>query len=417
VASRDFLGTLSQIYKSRDVEVVVKTRLKDLFVSWYRRFADSKDILPGFSDLYLQLKLASDAEGVEVRPAAFGQARQETSKRLPDGKADKLRKDLQVVKDNVSLTHDMILARENPNSETLNELVTTLKAMEGKILKLVERLEDADVLEYCLNVKDELQDVLRKFEEYKSGKIFNIAQKWGIIDEPLVNPGIADLLFESPSKPVESSFPASGLNFSGSPVKGSSNIIPSDNFDSLFSANPASNNDLIGSAFATNESVQNPVFSSAFNSQPLSQGPFFAGDSGSLGGFGGKELLGLNLTGFNTTGVPQGTSGTGLSMYPASNHPPQGPFVGVNFNSSNQGFSGQVPPNFNGSQSVPGQNFPGQSASSLPNQGGKVNMNYKPSEHFDDPFSSSINTNVRSNQARSPKSKEKNFDELFDFKF
>lgn len=438
VSSRDFMGTLSQIFKSKDVEVGVKNRLKELLISWYRRFADSKDILPGFSDIYLQLKLGSEMDRTDSRPLPFTQVSQssppkpDSSKKLPDSKVEKLKKDLQVVRDNVNLTKDMIQARESPSSETLVELASTLKVMEGKILKLIERLEDSEMLDYCLNVKDELQDVIRNYDDYKNGKAPNPADRWGLIDEPYVpvKQAAQDLLFDSPVRPHDAfgqpvqSIP---LDLIGNPVSSSYmfnppihsnpvNVPPvsntSSSFDSLFGSSLPSGQNLVGSAFATNPSISSPA--GQFISQPVGTSPFVATGPSPQGNFGfsGNEILGLNLNPFNTAGpaFPVGP--------PVVGNPSAGFGIG-NLASSNPG------PGYSAGFSQ----APGYSVGNVgnPQNGGnferqaKVNVNYTPSQNFEDPFSTSLiigaGTGKPSAQVRSPKGKEKNFDELFDFKF
>ena len=439
VSSRDFIGTLSQIFKSKDVEVGVKNRLKELLISWYRRFADSKDILPGFSDVYIQLKLGSEIDRSESRPSPFNQISQpspsktDTSKKLPDSKVEKLKKDLQVVRDNVNLTNDMIQARENPNSETLVELASTLRVMEGKILKLIERLEDSEMLDYCLNVKDELQDVIRNYNDYKNGKVPQIAQKWGLIDEPYVpvKQAAGDLLFDSPVRPQEvfgQGPQAIPIDLIGNPPSSSYMFNPpmqsnpvgqinpqqisntSSSFDSLFGSSLPSGQNFVGSAFATNPSVSNP--GGQYISQPVGASPFMPNTISSQGnlGFSGNEILGLNLNPFNTAG-------------PAF---PTGPSV-IGNPSENYGMGGLSNPNpgsgyLAGFSQVPSYNpAPGgnpQNSGNFASQS-KVNVNYKPSQNFEDPFTTSLSTGAGkpNTQVKSPRGKEKNFDELFDFKF
>lgn len=214
VASKDFLSTLSQIYRGKDSDSEVKQKIKELLTSWYRRFADSTDILPGFQEIYIQLKLGGEIQQrVEARPQAFQVENRvvEENKSLPVEKAEKLKKDLQVVVENVSLTNDIMDAGETAENETLMELVNTLKAMEGKLLKLLERLEDLQMLDYCLGIKDNLQETLNKYQDLKKGirstpktikKPEPVDLLFDMHEEPKVSEskiiGLSDLLFDAP---------------------------------------------------------------------------------------------------------------------------------------------------------------------------------------------------------------------------
>ena len=419
VSSRDFIAILSQIYKSKDVDFDVKNRLNALLVLWYSRFADHKDILPGFTDIYIQLKLGSELRTPDARPSSLSQtftsspSKTEASKKLADSKIEKLKQDLQVVRNNASLTNDMIQARESPNSETLVELASTLRAMEGKVLKLIERLEDSEMLEYCLNVKDELQDVIRKYDDYKSGKIFSIAEKWGLVAEPDVHAKhlAEDLLLDSPINPQFPLKQESPTDLIPGPASASYMFNPSlqpnpvnsqSGFDSLFGSSLTSGQGLAGSAFATNQSVSGS--SGQFISQQVGVSPFVSKGSGGQDelGFSGNEILGLNLNPFNTAGPVIGAPLENLAKDNLHNFPSE---------YSNE--FGQVT-DLN----------PLAAAVNLQNIGNiegqtKVNVNYKPSENFDDPFLSSLGTGTEeeNSKAKSSAVKDKNFDELFDFKF
>lgn len=403
VASRDFMMTLSQLYKSRDVDNQVKFRLKDLLGTWHRRFSDSIDILPGFTDTYQQLKLGGEIEHPrEMDPRASNPNVyiNDSPKKLPESKSEKLRKDFQVVRENINLTNDMVNAKENPNNETLVELVSTLKIMETKILHLIERLEDADVLQVCLNVKDELQECIERYENFKSGKL-------GV--------GV-DLL--------------TGL--AGVDVKPQGGGLI-DALDSLYISAPNSGM----SGFATNNSGVEHAFhgldSKSFYSQPgpssvnsgfLPQGNLsfqdhlVGPDMFGLSGIGGNDLLGSGPV-FSAEGIKQQQENplvpSGIFNPPINTgfgHGQQsGVFTGLNT-------SPLVGSGLNDLILPPPSNLGYQATSSTSTQA-KGTFNYKPSEQFEDPFKTSINLNpVRKEQVKSPKNnKEQNFDELFDFKF
>ena len=179
VSSKDFLQTLSQIYRNKDADTQVKTRLKQLLTDWQRRFADASDILPGFQEICTQLRLAGDPQTQslprsEIRPSAFQvERRTEDNNRgraLPQAKADKLRSDLQVVVENCSLFNEIIDAGERWDNETLVDLSETLSAMETKLVKLVQKLEDPEIMEYCLQIKDQVHEALQRHGDLKQGR-------------------------------------------------------------------------------------------------------------------------------------------------------------------------------------------------------------------------------------------------------
>lgn len=395
IASKDFLLTLSQLYKSRDVDNQVKSRLKDLLTIWYRRFAESKDILPGFYDIYQQLKLGGEIERVpESQPSHFNVVGKDSPKKLPESKAEKLKTDLKVVRENINLANDMMRSRENLNNETLAELINTLRVMETKILSLVERLEDAEVLEICLLVKDDLQDCLQQYEKFKSNKL---------------SQGI-DLL-------LDSSMP--------NPKPPSENLI--DSFDSLF----ISGTNPVNSGFATNPSSFNPNYpvpsNSNFYTQPtpvsLNNSYIPQSNLSFQGNPPGPDLLGFSAgsDSFFTGSVPNTVKpvenpmpSPGLYNTPAN--------TGFGYNQPNTLYTGLNPaPNYNTGLNdliIPSGNS-GTPVIPPTSMQAKNNFNYKASEQFEDPFKSSINLNpVRKEQAKpSHDKKEQNFDDLFDFKF
>ena len=399
VSSRDFLMTLSQLYKSRDVDNQVKFRLKDLLTTWHRRFSDSIDILPGFTDIYQQLKLGGEIERpreTEAKPSGSHGFINDSPKKLPESKSEKLRKDFQVVRENINLTNDMVKAKENPNNETLVELVSTLKVMETKILHLIDRLEDADVLQVCLNVKDELQECLERYGSYKSGKLG----------------GGLDLLMD---------LGGGGLGPSGGGL-----------LDSFGSMGISVGGGGGVSGFATNNTGVDPGFqgldSRNFYSQP---GPssvnnaFFLPQSNlsfqehltgndvfGLSGVGGSDLMGGG-PGFSAGAVKQQQHGNplmptefGFGQGGVFTEPTNSPFIGSGLNDL------ILPP----PPTTSNLGYPAPGSTTVQAKG---TFNYKPSEQFEDPFKTSINLNpVRKEQVKSPKNnKEQNFDELFDFKF
>ena len=163
--------------------------------------------MPGFFEIYTQLNIGGEIEKTsEIRIETFNKPKTD-DKRLPEAKAEKLKKDLNVVKENILLTNDIMAAGEKPNNETLVQLVNTLEAMESKLVKLVGRLEDAEILQYCLNIKDDLQDTLRKYKDLKDGKVMKI----GKIEK--IDKNEVDLLSDLPNEPKVVNKPVSDLIF------------------------------------------------------------------------------------------------------------------------------------------------------------------------------------------------------------
>lgn len=376
VASKDFLSSLAQVYRSRDVDSQVKQKLKDMLTNWYRRFVDAKDILPGFTDIYTQLKLGAEIDrAAEIRPQAFTSEKSQ-NRPLPQAKADKLKADLQVVRDNISLTNDMITAGERADNETLVELVNTLKAMESKLFKLLERLEDMDVMEYCLGIKDDLQDVLRKYGDLKSGKI--------------IQPASVDLFFDPiPEKPkvqVPASSNLHDLIFD--PI----GQVPLANSVSPFTY-AAPNMQTVPEAPKSSMYVTNPIakqvdpFDSMFGQNPSfpSSNPPFS--SGNFVNSGSQPQIFPNSNPnpvANYSNIPQSTY----------NNPNQKPFA-----PPLQAFQG-----LDLSSPYPSYNPPA-SYPQYPTTGPNPSMAMKP-------------TAIKSNLVQYPvEEKKKDFDDLFDFKF
>ncbi|OMJ81315.1 hypothetical protein SteCoe_18238 [Stentor coeruleus] len=368
VASKDFLSSLAQVYRSRDVDSQVKQKLKDMLTNWYRKFIDAKDILPGFTDIYTQLKLGAEIDRVaDTRPQAFTSEKPSQNKPLPQAKADKLKADLQVVRDNISLTNDMITAGERADNETLVELINTLKAMESKLLKLLERLEDMNVMEYCLGIKDDLQNVLRKYGDLKSGKIvkpvhvdlfFDSVPEKPKVQDPVLN-NLHDLIFD----PVGQV--SSANNVSPFPFATPSMQIPEVPKLDMFVTNPISKQvDPFDSMFNQNPvySNPNPVFP---NTNFINQGP---------------QIYPNPVPSYSN--IPQGNyNNPSLGSFT----PPVQAFQGLDLSSSS----------YNPTPSYP--KYP----TIVPNP----SMPMKP-------------TTIKSNLVQYPvEEKKKDFDDLFDFKF
>ena len=185
VSSKDSIVILSSLVKNRETDAEVKARLTALVQRWGVKFQDSQDILPGFSELYNSLRQAGVSFGqaeavrseplpqaVNLRPIA--PASTSTSQRLPSQKLEKLKSDLNVVRENVKVTNEMIDASEPgpaaSRNEVLTELTNTLKAMQGKLAKLIESVGDDELVGLGIAVKDEVDAALGKYQELKEGR-------------------------------------------------------------------------------------------------------------------------------------------------------------------------------------------------------------------------------------------------------
>eukprot|EP00744_Colponema_vietnamica_P005764 GILI01008417.1.p1 GENE.GILI01008417.1~~GILI01008417.1.p1 ORF type:complete len:512 (+),score=106.36 GILI01008417.1:94-1536(+) len=82
--------------------------------------------------------------------------------------SDKLRKDLDVVRNNISLTTEMLNAasnwREVKENDILSELVNTLREMEKRLVRLIPEIASESLMFECLGVNDDLQKVLDRYD-------------------------------------------------------------------------------------------------------------------------------------------------------------------------------------------------------------------------------------------------------------
>ena len=418
VASRDFLATLSQIYRSKDCDAGIKKRLKEILLGWCRRFGDARDILPGFQDIYNQLKLGGEVESVSPIAAKIETPVNQGHRPLPPAKAEKLRKDLQVVRENISLTNEIIRAGERAENETLVELVTTLRAMEGKIIKLVEKLEDLEVLEYCLLIKDELQETLNRYQALKQGKL-SYKSDSGILFDPHYE---ASKVQES--GPSRHSAPVHDLLFESPPPP--SNIIQN-NPNLLFSApNPAS---------FSNQNL-NPVLGGLhdldISSPPLLQERAFSNPiSAPLDPFSSlvitQEKTPSNYTppsNFNTTPsiFPQNIAFPQQS-FPISSSQPSTQFKNSNiqYSNPNQQYINPNPQYTNPSPLYgnPNTQFINTNPPQIKSNISQDQPILTPSIHnpIERPTNNSQNYSMKSSLKPDIEEKKNNFDELFDFKF
>jgi len=79
-----------------------------------------------------------------------------------------------LVKGNINLTN-MMLDTAKPSDlaqadNPLNDLVTALKDMEGKLFELLSTLENEEMLKVCLLVNDDLHKTFQRYDKLKKGK-------------------------------------------------------------------------------------------------------------------------------------------------------------------------------------------------------------------------------------------------------
>lgn len=423
VASKDFLATLSQLYRSRDVDSSVRLKLKDIITDWYQKFSDARDILPGFFELYNQLKLGGE-EPKDTRPRSLILEKNENNKPLPPVKAEKLKKDLQVVRENISLTNEIISAGEKSDNETLVELVNTLKSMDGKLSKLIEKLEDMDMMQYTLGIKDDLVNTLKKYEDLKQGKSGKIQEINLLIDMPLETP---------PSRDQISNSLIQDLIFDPVPQNTVNNYNPSSSVlpkridePSLVGSDLQIGN--LSNIFGTNlsQGLIDP-HNSFFGPQPTS----FADPNSSL--FSSQPLPYINP---NNSLMSSFTSNSNTSIAaPQAYMNPNNSLASSSFFTT-QSYSTTPPVPFNPQSYsttpiTPPVSFISQSYSNDPisppnNTYNRSSFNYKPSDPgtIDSKFEYKPYTQPSGSKDppqnsfnRGPNEKKSEFDELFDFKF
>ena len=212
VSSKDSIVILSSLVKNRETDAEVKARLTALVQRWGVKFQDSQDILPGFSELYNSLRQAgvSFGQAESARPEPLPQVANlrpiapsatSSSQRLPSQKLEKLKSDLNVVRENVKVTNEMIEASEPgpavARNEVLTELTNTLRAMQGKLAKLIESVGDEELVGLGIAVKDEVDAALGKYEELKEGRKLQAKQP----TRQQAQPSFLDMDLELPSGP------------------------------------------------------------------------------------------------------------------------------------------------------------------------------------------------------------------------
>mmetsp|Transcript_19719 Transcript_19719/g.36327 ORF Transcript_19719/g.36327 Transcript_19719/m.36327 type:complete len:491 (-) Transcript_19719:6025-7497(-) len=264
VASKDFTSAISQLARNRETPQLTREKLAGLVQKWALKFDHSQDVLPGFNELYQSLKAA----GMQFPPEPPGSRRQHFSEEpqpyssssslsapsverrsLPSSKVEKLKKDLGVVEENIQLTNEIIDASDPRDDATRNDilcqLVATLRAMESKLVKLISGVDDDELLNISIEMKDKVDFTLKRFEDLRHGRKPE-ANRLGYKSNPSppkvekeFNPYIEPYQEPKPSPYVESkqAFPdLMGVDL----VTGPSPQVPFDPFADLPAAKPQS---------------------------------------------------------------------------------------------------------------------------------------------------------------------------------
>jgi hypothetical protein len=204
VASKDFMSVLNALI-NRDIDKTVLDKLTHLTKYWVQIFGSYKDILPGifaFAEALEKkgVKLPSHVDSsyayllktkkvsqpsrddypTEPEPShksagSFGTpAPSKGTSSSSKGLNTKLKKDLDVVKQNIQLTNEMIDAhdpREDAkNNDILTELVQTLKGMENKLRDFIAKQSDEEVLNYVLELNDDLNKTFERYKAIRQGQ-------------------------------------------------------------------------------------------------------------------------------------------------------------------------------------------------------------------------------------------------------
>lgn len=177
------MNVIIQLLNNKDVSQQVKKKILQLIQMWGLRFEEDSDVLPLFSSVYGALKQRNlpfpseeEARGQvsKLKDALDGKAPMPDTKPL-DKKHAKLRKDLEVVIQNVVLANEMIDAhdvdQEVDENDALVSLVQSLKTFENKIMELIEKIKNDEVMNLALLTNDDLQKTVKRFKKLEHGRV------------------------------------------------------------------------------------------------------------------------------------------------------------------------------------------------------------------------------------------------------
>lgn len=183
VGAKPFMNVIIQLLNNKEISQQVKKKILQLIQHWGLRFEDDSDVLPLFSNVYSALKQRSlpfpseDEAKVQVRKmkeTSDGRAPMAESKPL-DKKHKNLRKDLEVVIENIVLTNEMIDAHdiddEVDENDALISLTQTLVSFEHKIMEIIEKIKNDEVMNVALQTNDDLQKTLKRYKRLEHGRV------------------------------------------------------------------------------------------------------------------------------------------------------------------------------------------------------------------------------------------------------
>jgi hypothetical protein len=182
IGAKSFMNVIIQLLNNKEVSQQVKKKILQLVQHWGLRFEDESDVLPLFTNVYSALKqrslpFPSEEEAKKqvrkTKDTAEGKVPMAPSKPL-DKKHAKLRKDLEVVIENIVLTNEMIdwhnIDDEVDENDALISLTQTLKSFENKIMEIIEKIKHDEVMNIALQTNDDLQKTLKRYKRLENGR-------------------------------------------------------------------------------------------------------------------------------------------------------------------------------------------------------------------------------------------------------
>ena len=177
------MNVLIQLLNNKEVSQQVKKKILQLVQHWGLRFEDDNDVLPLFYNVYSALKQRSlpfpneDEARKQVnklKDSLEGKAPMPDSKPL-DKKHARLKKDLEVVIENVVLTNEMIDAHdpddEVDDNDALVSLVQSLKTFENKLMELIEKIKNDEIMNLALLTNDDMQKTMKRYKRLEHGRV------------------------------------------------------------------------------------------------------------------------------------------------------------------------------------------------------------------------------------------------------
>lgn len=183
MGAKTFMNVIIQLLNNKEISQQVKKKILQLIQNWGIRFEDQTDVLPIFTSVYTALKSKNlpFADEDEAR----GQVRQlkdalEGKAAMPDGKPldkkhQKLKKDLEVVMENVVLSNQMIDAHdideEVDTNDALITLVQQVQSFDNKIMELIGKIKNDQVMHLALTTNDDMLRTMKRFKKLEHGRV------------------------------------------------------------------------------------------------------------------------------------------------------------------------------------------------------------------------------------------------------